>query len=85
MWYQVRSSSEDVADGFEVSLEVFGVGQVLEGAVEELFAAEAEQPGEGVVDAEPASVGCDHRHSDRGAVEGSTEAFLALLESPLCR
>ena len=42
-------SGEDIADGFKVSLEVVGVGQVLEREVEKLLLAEAQQLRQGVV------------------------------------
>src|SRR5579862_9649723 len=67
----------------EVELEVVGMRDVLEAALEQLVAGVADELAEGVVDLEKASVGRDERHADRGRLERPGEAAFALEERRL--
>jgi hypothetical protein len=71
---------QHLAHAREIGVEVVGMGDVLEGLGEQLFARVAELFAEPRVDPQPAPVEADMRDADRGLFKGRPEPRLALAQ-----
>ena len=68
---------DQVLEVVQVGIQVVGVGEVHEIAVQQLFAAVAEHAAQFVVDLQPAAIRGDQGHAQGRRVEGIAEALLA--------
>ena len=71
---------QHLTDEVEVGFQVVGVGDVLEGDLEQFPLGVSGDLTEGVVDLEPASLGRHQGHADGGMIEGIAEPILGLAE-----
>ncbi len=75
-----RQPGEQAAEVFEIDLQVVGMGDILEGELEQLRFGIADECADRAIDLQPAAIQIDQRDADGGELKRAGEAFLTRPE-----